>query len=616
MAVTKTKFKNYSRCPRYVALDKIKKEELEADISFDEYKEEEIQSQIKEILNSMYEDEEDLIDVTNEQLKAMMPYYTKIELLAGKAVGNLFEGEPVYSAKTVAQESFDCLINGIRYICYVDIFNDRKDSFDIIEVKATTTNKFLKLGKTKNKEVISIFGKSNNNIFKLKEEIKGFKYDDELTKDVYQNNRAKLFDKYNNAGKYVYDLAIQRYIIENDLTQNGEENKIDKIKYYLAVLNKDYVFDGEYEDEEPIYPDEIISFIDLTKITKEYLYKIKIERETIEKYIRESNGAVTKIGKHCELKKQTKCKFVPVCFKDVPKKNSILNYIDNHHGFKEGDYKHDRYDLINEGKVNMLDIPYEWLTREKNKIQYDAVKNNNIYINEDKIKAGINEISYPIYHLDFETFPCPLPRFRGEKCYSQSVFQFSIHIEKEPGDCDKEKDHYGYLAKDSKDNREELVKEMLKIIDITKKGTILVYNESFEKTRIKELGKIFPEYNNDLVKLNNMIFDLMYVIKTKTSLYEALGFSNADAKMINYYHQDLNGSYSIKKVLPIFTNLSYSTLEVGNGTEAMTVYGNYDKMTSEEFEKKYNALVEYCKQDTWAMVEILKGLIKLSKSVK
>ena len=34
-------------------------------------------------------------------------------------------------------------------------------------------------------------------------------------------------------------------------------------------------------------------------------------------------------------------------------------------------------------------------------------------------------------------------------------------------------------------------------------------------------------------------------------------------------------------------------------------------MTQEEREQKQEALIEYCKQDTWAMVEILNGLRKI-----
>ena len=38
MAVTKTDFINFTRCRRYVALEEIRKEKLDADISYEEYK--------------------------------------------------------------------------------------------------------------------------------------------------------------------------------------------------------------------------------------------------------------------------------------------------------------------------------------------------------------------------------------------------------------------------------------------------------------------------------------------------------------------------------------------------------------------------------------------------
>ena len=70
---------------------------------------------------------------------------------------------------------------------------------------------------------------------------------------------------------------------------------------------------------------------------------------------------------------------------------------------------------------------------KKNKIQKQATITGTPYIDKEKIKVGLRQIKYPIYHLDFETFPCPLPRFKGERPYTQSVFQFSLHIQKEEG---------------------------------------------------------------------------------------------------------------------------------------------------------------------------------------
>ena len=337
--------------------------------------------------------------------------------------------------------------------------------------------------------------------------------------------------------------------------------------------------------------------------------KIDLDRKRVAGYINDLKADEVPLGVYCEIKKMTKCKYSKICWAKLPAKNSIMAYIDGHHGFKDKDgNKYERFDLINDGYVSMLDVPEEMLNREKNVIQRRALESGKPFINKNKIIDGIKQIEYPIYHLDFETFPCPLPRYRGEKCYTQSVFQFSLHIEHAPGVCDKEKDHYGFLAGDHLDHREELVKLMCELIGDS--GTVLVYNDSFEKTRIKELADIFPEYKNKLMKIRSMIFDLMNIVKTKSSLYEDLGYDKEEAKMFNYYNASMTGSFSIKKVLPIFSNLTYQGMEIGNGVEALITYANFPKMDKLDFKHKYEKLVEYCKQDTWAMYCVLEGLKK------
>ena len=56
MAVTKTDFINYTRCSRYVALEEVRHEKLDADISYDDYKKQEEQDILKELLSGMFED--------------------------------------------------------------------------------------------------------------------------------------------------------------------------------------------------------------------------------------------------------------------------------------------------------------------------------------------------------------------------------------------------------------------------------------------------------------------------------------------------------------------------------------------------------------------------------
>ena len=619
MAITKTKFINYARCPRYVALDKLKKEKLESTVTLEEYRKQEEVAYLNELLSDMYDEEDnDLIDITNKHLEIMLPYYNQVELLAGNLAPKYFDGTFKYSKDTYTQESFDCKIGGILYLCYVDIDNEMDDTFNIIEAKATTTNTFLKIGKKITSEfgqdkINSIFMKNERGIYCLLEELE-VNIEDYMETDKYYKYKEKLFDKWSKPGHYIYDLAVQRYIIVNDLKKNNLS--YDNIKFYLAVLNAEYIFDGTYINGEAVYNtdingNDIVSFIDFTSVVKGYHDVVDNDRKNVELYIHNLKIDSVAIGPYCENKKTTHCKYQSICWKHIPKKNSIFNYIGSHFGFKDQfNNKYDRFDLVKDGIVSMLDVPVEYLNRENNVIQRRVVETGNPYINKSKIKDGLNQLTYPIYHLDFETFPCPMPRYRGEKCYTQSVFQFSLHIEESPGKCDKEKNHFEYLASSHNDCREELIKKMIEWIDIKSGGTILVYNESFEKTRLKELAEIFPQYKKELLRMREMIFDLLYIVQTKSSLYEELGYGVEEAKLFNYYHKDMNGSFSIKKVLPLFTNLSYNEMEIGNGIEALVTYASFPKFNKLEFEHKYKKLIEYCKQDTWAMVEVLEGLRK------
>lgn len=604
MAITKTKFINYIRCPRYVSLDNLKKEKLDSIISYEEYEKEEQTEKILDLLSKMYDEKgEDIIEVTNEHLETMMPYYNEIEILAGKLAPKYFKGTFKFAKDTRNQESFDAIINNARYICYVDIYNENKNKFNIIECKATTTKKYLELAY----KDYPIFQKDEKGIYRLLEEL-NIDIEKHMPLKKYEELKLKLIDKYTKQGHYVYDLAVQRFIIENDLKQNNDKRKG---KYYLAVLNSKYIFDGKYENGKPKYDEingeDIISYIDLTNITESMMDKIELESKLVQGYINDLNASPYPIGPFCQHKSTNKCKFCPICFSILPEKHSIFTYLYNHYGFTKDKVKYTTFDLINEGKVNMLDIDESYLTREVNIIQRKSLEANKPYIDKEKIIDGIKQIKYPIYHLDFETFNCPLPRYKGEVPYSQSVFQFSLHIERKPGKCDNEKDHYGYLAKDHQDHREELIKYMC---DLIKEGTVLVYNESFEKTRIRELAEIFPKYKEKLLKINSQIFDLMNIVKNKTSLYQKLGYDDKRAKQINYYNPSMDGSYSIKKVLPIFSNITYQGMEVANGVEAMVTYAKFPKLNKLDFEHKYQKLTEYCQQDTYAMYKVLEGLKK------
>lgn len=615
MLISKTKFMNYMRCNRYAALEEIYKSKDNAVVSFSDDLELEdlmsIENTYKrvDLLSSMYDDEtnEDLLTNDDEQHDMLQKYYDKLEILSGDAITERFGGNIIYDMNTFNQKKFSYLKDGFELFCFLDGYQEDDKTIRIFETKATTSNKFsdenyfYKIPKDKNK--YPMFKQLPSEMY-VPAEV--------LTPDLpesYYKKEAKLFDRLDKLGSYVYDLAFQRYVFEHS-------HKTDKkVEYYLVTLNHEYIYDGKVDAEgNAIYNSNIVKFYNLTTITKKMMKLIADDTKLVIDRLNRMDGRVVDVGKHCLRKSTKECLFYDVCHANIPSENSIFAYDNRHHGFIEVDgTKHEMYDLINDGKVNALDVPRDWLNRRNNVIQRDVIESGVPYYNKNKIRDGIRQLKYPIYHLDFESFNSPLPRFKGESPYTQSLFQFSIHIEREPGVCDKELDHYEFLATDHLDHRKQLTN---KLIDIIKPdgGSVLTYNESFEKTRIKELQQYFPEYHNELEDINDRVFDLMHIIKNNTKLYESLGYDKEEAKEFNFYHTQLNGSFSIKKVLPIFSDLTYEGMRVGNGTDAMTAYSKLEDLKSTDI-VAYNEtiidLINYCKQDTWAMFEILEGLRKI-----
>ena len=602
MVITKTRFLNLTRCPRIVSLDN----KFVDSITYEDYKKEEMSEQTKELLDNMVQS-----DVTvNKHLEAMNPYYKQVELEAGRLVHKKFGGNTIYALDTRKQVSYSANIDGTMFLCYVDIYNESKEEINIVEVKATTSKKYLDLtGGYRGKEKYTIFSNVDG-VYRLKDEVAGCDIEKEMPIDVYEKQKNKLFDRY-LVGSYIYDLAVQRYIVEH----SGVSNK--KIHYYLAVLNHKYVYDGYKENGKNVYRtdmngEDLISLFLMDDIS--FSLQSSIDKDAKELISRIKNKDVNDslLGPWCNYNKATVCPyFKSVCASLLPKSNSVLSYMNNAQGFKISDGKRLKgLDLINAGFIDMLDIPIDVITNQNHIIQRDSYINKEPYINKEKIRCIMNSLEYPIYHLDFETFPCPIPRFRGESPYTQSPFEFSLHIERSPGVCDKIKDNYIFLATTIDDEREELIKYLLSNIDV-RKGTLLAQNVTFEKGRILELANMFPMYKEKLIMLSKRTFDLLYILNNNKEFYQTHGFTKKDVNTVNFYDYRLSGSYSIKKTLPLFSNLSYDNLEVKNGTEAIISYANYKNMSKEELEETLGYLKVYCRQDTWAMVEILNKIRKL-----
>lgn len=251
-----------------------------------------------------------------------------------------------------------------------------------------------------------------------------------------------------------------------------------------------------------------------------------------------------------------------------------------------------KHELYRAGIVSFADV-LEHLPdlNAKQRLQVETtLYEKNDTVDVESIRGFLDTLSWPVYHLDFETFQQAVPQMRGCSPYQQIPFQYSLHIENHDGTLQ----HREYLAPHGSDPRRELAEHLCN--DIPADVCVLAYNTSFEKGVIRNLAAQFPDLAEHLLKIHDNLQDLM------------TPFSKGW-----YYSDAMQGSYSIKYVLPaLYPNdpaLDYHNLDgVHNGAEAAAMYAKLEYLSPQEVDAVRRQLLQYCGLDTYAMVRVLARL--------
>jgi predicted RecB family nuclease len=183
--------------------------------------------------------------------------------------------------------------------------------------------------------------------------------------------------------------------------------------------------------------------------------------------------------------------------------------------------------------------------------------------------------------------------------YEHIPFQWSCHIERSPGVFENKE----FLDLTGNDPSLSCIARMREDINPDDGGPIFVYHIVYEKWRLEELIIRHPEHAEVLQKYIKRLFDLLPLVKQ------------------HFYHPQMRGSFSMKKVLPVIApDFDYKELEeVQEGTAAQVayLYAVLDPDTTPDrkadLEQK---LRKYCRQDTWAMVEVAYFLAKAARPVR
>lgn len=372
---------------------------------------------------------------------------------------------------------------------------------------------------------------------------------------------------------YIDDMAFQYYV----LTNCGVNVK----GVYNMHINNTYAF-HEQLDIHGLFSVEDHSDICFSKYDE-----VEANVAEIRKYVDVADEPVKDIDMCCD--DPYECAYKAYCWRHIPAQSifTVKRLLTR----KKFEYYHQGIisyaDIIKEqppiNKAAMRQVEMTCFPRED-------------YVDIESIKDFLGTLTYPIYHLDFETFQMAIPEWEGCRPYEQIPFQYSLHIEYEDGRLE----HKEFLAEAGQDQRRKLAESLVRDIPTGVCG--LAYNMAFEQGVISGLAELYPDIADHLLAIRDNMHDLMIPFQKQY-----------------YYTAAMQGSYSIKYVLPALCpddpELDYHNLDqIHNGVEASDAFAGMTNLSTDEVAELRANLLKYCGLDTYAMVKVIGKLKEIVKS--
>lgn len=366
---------------------------------------------------------------------------------------------------------------------------------------------------------------------------------------------------------YLIDMAFQKNILDDLGVKIGTIN--------LIRLNKEYIKMGE------IKLDELFIIEDLTEQVNEKLEEVK----------HNMNGAFELLSNEDEPKGYCDCilrGWNSHCTTSEYSNHDLPEY--PVHAIARIN-KNKLAELVDNNILSIYDVDDNFPLSDNQRRQVDTAKSGKIHINKQGASEFLETMKYPLAFLDYETYPSAIPKYNGYRPYQQIPFQFSLHVIESPG---SETIHHEFIYTENGCPDEKFAEALEKYLPKT--GSVVVWNQSFEKGINDQIGVRLVDYKLALQDINARVVDLMIPFSGKTLVYD---------------HPEFKGSASIKYVLPaLVPSLSYKSMHIQEGG---TASDTWNRIVSGEYSEtdinmKIQALKDYCGLDTLAMVEIWRVL--------
>ncbi len=336
------------------------------------------------------------------------------------------------------------------------------------------------------------------------------------------------------------------------------------------------IIDNQYVRQGALDLQKLFKFVDITAEVKQKEAAIGAAAQELIQIRGLKNMPEADIGAKCD--EPFTCDFKKHCWKDVPA-SSVFNVCS----------MTDAEKIVKQtGSYEINDIPDDMIPRNRS-IDIASHKTGQEHVEPEKLQAFLERLQYPLYFLDYETLMSGAPFYDGTRPFQHVPFQFSLHVQNEPGGP---VEHHEFIHKERSDPRAAFTEELVRLLGDT--GSVIVYNQDFEESRNKELASRFPQHAQALNKINARMIDLYEPFKNRW-----------------LYSPAQNGSASIKAVLPAFTDMKYDDLAVSNGVKAMNLYADFVRgkiNIAEDLKRFWDGFSKYCEMDTLAEVKLVEAL--------
>jgi len=368
--------------------------------------------------------------------------------------------------------------------------------------------------------------------------------------------------KADSTHSHIKDVCFQKICAE----RSGQ--RIDQV--FLIHLNGEYVRNGAIE------PAKLLTVVDVTRYAETMAPETEAEIDAALDFL---SGDIDREGCSClEKSRANHCDTFTIFNPNMP--DPSIYSLPRLSASK-------RQDFISRGIFGIEDIPEDYSLSPAQLVMVRAAKSGKPQMDVDGIRRFLSQLVFPLYFFDYETYGSAVPLIDGVSPHKQFPVQYSLHVLHKDGTLE----HKEYLEREAR-MPINLIKQMQK--DIGPTGSLISWHASFEKTQNRGVAKIYPEKATFFQDLNERMVDLEDLFK------------------VDYVDIRFGGSTSIKNILPVVCPaLAYGDLDVQNGSSAMDAWQRMIKANPSEAAQIAESLLEYCKMDTFAMVEIYRFLARI-----